>query len=164
MAISLFSQDFLNFNFQPQMQFLGRSLSSCTDTLCPVDIDETTNNTLLKMDLPGVSADNIKVDIKDGLLTVSGVRNYDKDYGYFERSHGKFSRSFRIGDTTDISNVSASLDQGVLTIIIPKIESESYSIPVHENSKEHNNPVDLSVEHSDKNNPRRSPRNRGKCN
>ena len=113
------------------------------------------------MDLPGVSADNIKVDINDNLLTVSAVRNNEqRDNGYFERSYGTFSRSFRLGDMSDTSNVSASLNQGVLTIIVPKIESESYSIPVVNNSAESNEPVDLSVERSNEHNLRRSPRNR----
>lgn len=161
MSISLFSNDFMNFHFQP-MRFLGHSFGSRIDPFCPVDIDDNTDNTSLKMDLPGVSADNIKVDINDNLLTVSAVRNNEqRDNGYFERSYGTFSRSFRLGDMSDTSNVSASLNQGVLTIIVPKIESESYSIPVVNNSAESNEPVDLSVERSNEHNLRRSPRNRG---
>ena len=123
MSISLFSNDFMNFHFQP-MRFQDTLLVQI-DPFCPVDIDDNTDNTSLKMDLPGVSADNIKVDINDNLLTVSAVRNNEqRDNGYFERSYGTFSRSFRLGDMSDTSNVSASLNQGVLTIIVPKIESD----------------------------------------
>lgn len=85
----------------------------------------------IDVDLPGVSKDNIKVDIHKGVLTVSGERKTkneikEEEYYKVETSFGKFSRSFNLPDNADIENVEALSDNGVLEVIIPKLSEEKH--------------------------------------
>lgn len=80
------------------------------------------------VDLPGVKKENISVDIKDGLLTISGERSFkeevkEEDYYKVETRFGKFSRSFNLPDNIDIENIDASSENGVLEVVIPKVEN-----------------------------------------
>lgn len=136
-----------------------------------VDINDSPDTITFTMDVPGVSSNNINVLVNDGLMTISGTRSYDKSIvegGYFERSYGNFSRSFRLGELADGSNVSAALDRGVLTLTVPKFESESYVVPVLDNVPvEQSDPweaaavaTDLPVDNSTQSSLRRSKRNR----
>ena len=103
------------------MPRLGASELSQTDTVY-----------LLKMDLPGVTGDDLKVQVKDHghLLTVSGER---KSTCPHSRSYGKFSRSFRLNDDADSEHLTAELVDGVLTVSVPKKElsvPEVLDVPV----------------------------------
>ena len=78
------------------------------------------------IDLPGVKKEDIKVDLKDNVLTVSGERNFkeevrEEDYYRVETRFGKFSRTFTLPDDADIENIDASSENGVLEIVIPKL-------------------------------------------
>lgn len=78
------------------------------------------------VDLPGVKKEDIRVDLKENVLTISGER-YTKeevkqeDYYRIETRFGKFSRSFTLPDDADIENIDASSDNGVLEVVIPKL-------------------------------------------
>lgn len=77
-------------------------------------------------DLPGVKKEDIKVDLKENILTISGERRYKEevkheDYYRVETRFGKFSRSFTLPDDADIENIDASSDNGVLEIVVPKL-------------------------------------------
>jgi HSP20 family protein len=81
------------------------------------------------VDLPGVKKEDIKVDIKENVLTISGERHSkeevkEKDYYRMESSFGKFSRSFTLPDNADVENIEASSDNGVLEVVIPKMASK----------------------------------------
>lgn len=81
------------------------------------------------VDLPGVKKEDIKVDVKENVLTISGERHSkeeikEKDYYRMESSFGKFSRSFTLPDNADIENIEASSDNGVLEVVIPKMASK----------------------------------------
>lgn len=81
----------------------------------------------VEVDLPGVKKDDIKVDIKDNVLTISGERKTkkevkEKDYYKMESSYGKFQRSFTLPENTDIENVEANSKDGVLEVVIPKLD------------------------------------------
>ncbi len=81
----------------------------------------------LDIDLPGVKKEDIKVDIKDGRLTISGERNFkdevkEEDYYRVETSFGKFTRSFDLPENIDLENIEASSENGVLEVVIPKLE------------------------------------------
>ena len=78
------------------------------------------------VDLPGVKKEDIKVDLKENVITVSGERRHkeeinEKDYYRLETRFGKFSRSFTLPDDADIENIDASSDNGVLEVVIPKL-------------------------------------------
>lgn len=81
------------------------------------------------LDLPGVKKEDIKVDVKNGQLLVSGERHFkeevkEEDYYKVETRFGKFSRTFNLPDNIDIENIDAKSDNGVLEVVIPKIEEK----------------------------------------
>lgn len=83
----------------------------------------------IEVDLPGVKKEDIKVDIKDNALTISGERKFkeeikEEDYYKIETSIGKFSRTFTLPEDADIENIDAKNENGVLDIVIPKMKKE----------------------------------------
>jgi HSP20 family protein len=81
----------------------------------------------IDVDLPGVKKENIDIDVKDNRLTISGARDIkeevkEEDYYKVETSFGKFQRVFTLPDNVDMENITASSDNGVLEVVIPKIE------------------------------------------
>ena len=95
----------------------------------PVDIYETGDGVVLKVELPGVNKDDVSVEVKDNVLTLKGERLLNpeiKDENYYrkERSFGKFNRSFSLQETIKPDLIKASFKNGVLTIEIPRPEEE----------------------------------------
>ena len=83
----------------------------------------------IEVDLPGVKKEDIKVDIKENALTISGERRFkeevkEEDYYKIETSIGKFTRTFTLPDDADVENIDAKNENGVLDIIIPKVKKE----------------------------------------
>ncbi|MBF0587741.1 MAG: Hsp20/alpha crystallin family protein [Magnetococcales bacterium] len=92
-----------------------------------VDIREDENQIMIQADVPGMTQEDIKVNVDNGQLTISGERKFtdieNKDsYHRIERPYGHFSRSFQLPNTTDTSHISASYNNGVLVVILPKLE------------------------------------------
>ncbi len=92
-----------------------------------MDLAETEDELVLSADLPGMSEDDIEIEIKDRVLTISGERggsSEEKDRGYHrvERSFGRFSRSLNLPAGIETDRVAASFDRGVLEVRIPKPE------------------------------------------
>lgn len=90
-----------------------------------VDIEETADAYIIHADVPGVKAEDIEINVENGLLEISGERKLEKaveERGVrrFERVFGKFYRSFRLPESADIENIKAKTDHGVLTVIVPK--------------------------------------------
>ena len=91
----------------------------------PMDLVETEDHLVLKADLPGLSEDDVEIEVKDGVLTVSGERSAEheqKGEGYHrvERSFGRFSRSLTLPQGTNADKVDASFENGVLEVRVPK--------------------------------------------
>ena len=90
-----------------------------------------------KAELPGVDKKDISVDVKDGILTLSGERTYEnevKEGNYYrkERAFGKFNRSFALPEGLDPEKIDADYKDGVLKIAIPKPEEKKpRKIAVH---------------------------------
>ena len=92
----------------------------------------------VEVDLPGVKKEDINVDLKEDVLTISGERKSkseinEKDYYKQECSYGKFQRSFTLPDDTDLENIEANSEDGVLEVVIPKlkkVEKETKKIEV----------------------------------
>ncbi len=83
----------------------------------------------IEVDLPGVKKEDIKVDIKDNTLTISGERKFkdevkEDDYYKIETAIGKFSRTFTLPEDADVENIDAKSENGVLDIVIPKVKKE----------------------------------------
>jgi len=81
----------------------------------------------IDVDLPGVSKDDVEVSVDKNVLTISGKRENRSevkkdDYYRVESAYGKFSRSFTLPENVDIENIRAASEDGVLEVIIPKLE------------------------------------------
>lgn len=94
------------------------------------DIYEENNNYHIEVDIPGFDKKDISVEVKDGYLTISAVKNNvveDKDskrnYIRRERVYGKYERSFYVGDL-DEDKINAEFNNGMLKIVVPKKEKQ----------------------------------------
>ena len=95
----------------------------------PVDIYETSDGIVLKIELPGINKEDVSVEVKDNVLTLKGERLLDpeiKDDHYYrkERSFGKFNRSFSLQEPITPDLIKAGFKDGVLTVEIPRPEEE----------------------------------------
>ena len=93
----------------------------------PVDINEDNVSFILTADIPGLSKSEIDISVENNTLKLSGAREHKNtdegtEYHYQERNHGKFFRSFKLPLTVDENNISAAFKNGILTVILPKIE------------------------------------------
>ena len=90
-----------------------------------VDICEETDRFLLHADIPGVKREDVEITLEDGVLTVTGNRDSEQEetregFHRRERVHGTFMRRFTLPDTVNTETISASVNDGVLEIGIPK--------------------------------------------
>ena len=92
-----------------------------------VDIVEENDKVLIKADMPGFEKSNIKVVVNDGLLTIEGTRQEERDekrtgFVRSERFVGNFARSFNLPAWADASKIDANYKNGVLEVTVPKTE------------------------------------------
>lgn len=90
-----------------------------------VDIREEKDAVLLSAELPGVSMDNVHVELENGILTISGEKTsetVENEAGIYrsERVYGEFKRAFRVPDTVDADKIAAEYVNGVLKLTLPK--------------------------------------------
>jgi HSP20 family protein len=90
-----------------------------------MDLVEKGDRLELRADLPGMSEDDVDIEIKDGVLTISGERKAEEEetregYRRVERAFGSFIRSVTLPETVDPNDVKADFENGVLEIEIPK--------------------------------------------
>jgi HSP20 family protein len=91
----------------------------------PADIYETDDSIVLKVELPGVDIKNVKVEIKENVLTLSGERRFTKNlkeehFHRMESCYGTFLREFNLPKVVDEKGIKANLKDGVLEIRVPK--------------------------------------------
>jgi HSP20 family protein len=94
----------------------------------PVDIYETDDALVMKAELPGLSKDDIHIEMKDNTLVIRGERKREdevKEGGYHrtERVYGAFQRSFLLPTTVDQEKVRASYKDGVLELRLTKVQA-----------------------------------------
>ncbi len=92
-----------------------------------VDIAEDEKEYLIKVELPEVQKDDVKVTVESGTLTISGERKAEKEekgrkFHRVERYYGRFERSFTIPDDAEADNVKAEFKDGVLRVHLAKSE------------------------------------------
>jgi HSP20 family protein len=90
-----------------------------------MDLVETGEHFVLTADLPGISENDVNIEVENNVLTVSGERkteHQEKHAGYYrlERATGAFSRSLTLPEGIDADAVKATFDNGVLEVRIPK--------------------------------------------
>ena len=79
--------------------------------------------------MPGIKKENVKIELSKGYITISTENNNEveekeKNYIRKERHYGSFTRSFYVGDKVEMDDINASMDNGILSITVPKEESE----------------------------------------
>jgi HSP20 family protein len=98
----------------------------------PVDIAEEKEEFVLRAELPGVAKENLKVEVKERRLTLSGEKKNAwegrvgeaprGEYRYAETGHGAFSRTFELPRNVQGDAIKAEFKDGVLTLRIPKVQ------------------------------------------
>jgi HSP20 family protein len=96
-----------------------------TRWLPATDLIETDDQFVLRADLPGLSEEDVKVELEDNVLTISGERKAEHEAsneGFYrlERAYGAFQRSLTLPEGVDGDKVTANFDRGVLEVRIPK--------------------------------------------
>lgn len=133
-----FRRGFKHFDsFLDQFLESGKSLVN-TDFTPSVNTREGEHAYHVEVDLPGVNKDDINVDVKDNVVTISGERKTkeetkEEDYYKVESSYGKFERSFTLPEDVDVENIHAESEDGVLEVVIPKfakVESKAKKIEI----------------------------------
>jgi len=82
----------------------------------------------VEVDLPGIKKEEVDIELEDNTLIISGERKVkneikENDYYKIESSFGKFSRSFSLPENVDVENIHAESQNGVLEVLIPKLET-----------------------------------------
>jgi HSP20 family protein len=105
-----------------------------------VDLLETDKGLELKADLPGISKDDIKLEIVDDMVMLKAEKRQEKEekdeekqYHLVERAHGSYMRRFRLPFAIDEDAVEARHDDGVLTVVLPRskaAEAARKTIPI----------------------------------
>ena len=90
-----------------------------------VDVSETDDEIFVKVEIPGVSAEDVDISVDDNHLIISGekrqeVAEKDRNYCCIERSYGSFRRSLALPSGAKVESITASSRDGVLSILIPK--------------------------------------------
>jgi len=91
------------------------------------DVVENKDAILIKVELPGMTEKDIRVEMENGLLTINGERKVEKErtekgYKHIERTYGKFLRTFTLPPNVDYTKITAAYVNGLLELEIPKKE------------------------------------------
>jgi len=106
---------------------LGEGAAAGSAWTPAVDIFDTAEAIILKAELPGLSPDDIDIEVDDNVLTIKGERRFEDKveegrYYRLERAYGQFSRSVTLPQGVKADEISATFDQGVLQVRVPKAD------------------------------------------
>ncbi|XP_075490808.1 18.2 kDa class I heat shock protein-like [Primulina tabacum] len=108
----------------------GKSRDASAFTAARIDWKETPEAHVFKADLPGLKKEEVKVEVEEGrVLLISGERISEKEekndkWHGLERSSGKFLRRFRLPEGAKMDEIKAAMENGVLTVTVPKEEAK----------------------------------------
>jgi HSP20 family protein len=90
------------------------------------DIYETNDALNVVLEMPGVDKNSVDIRVEDGVLKIEGRLDFSKYEGlqplYTEYNVGHYSRSFRLSSKIDQNKIAAELNDGVLSLVLPKVE------------------------------------------
>jgi HSP20 family protein len=90
------------------------------------DIYETNDALNVVLEMPGVDKNSVDIRVEDGVLKIEGRLDFSKYQGlqplYTEYNVGHYSRSFRLSSKIDQNKIAAELNDGVLSLVLPKVE------------------------------------------
>ncbi len=91
------------------------------------DVIENKDSYFIKAELPGVNKNDVKITVRENILTIKGEKNAEKEekdhnYHRIERSYGGFERSFSLPNNVKGDKIDAAYKDGVLTVTLPKVE------------------------------------------
>jgi HSP20 family protein len=91
-----------------------------------VDIYETQDAVTILAEMPGVGKEGVEIDLEDGTLTIKGFRTDQKNEGETmllqEFESGSYMRKFSVAETIDQGKIEAKMADGILTLVLPKVE------------------------------------------
>jgi HSP20 family protein len=104
------------------MRTAGNGGNRVTGFTPPVDVVETQDEYLVKLDLPGVKADDVNVEVNENVLSISGSRVVEEtgQAQLVERPYGSFVRTLTLPQGVDSDSIEAGYQDGVLELRIPK--------------------------------------------
>ena len=108
-----------------EMGLLARGMPSEQGFIPRVEVKETKDAYVLRADLPGIKEADVEIAVTGNRITISGTREVEdvrenERYYTFEREYGTFARSFTLPDGADTEHVRAEMNNGVLTVTVPK--------------------------------------------
>jgi len=118
---------------------VARDESTTKNWIPLANISESENEYLIRIEIPDVKKEDVKIAVSDGIITISGERKWEsEDQGEnairVESVYGAFARSFVLPDYADANGIHAETKDGVLRIRVPKTKtkkSEPVAIEVH---------------------------------
>ena len=109
--------------------FFGLDRNAKYNEVMKTDIIDHDGSYEMKVDMPEIKKDDIKMSLNDGYLTIEAKveKNTDENDKYIrkERYYGEYSRSYFVGDGVTEDDIDAKLENGVLTLNIKKVEKEA---------------------------------------
>lgn len=114
----------------------GWATFSEIDATPRMDIRETADAVEITAELPGISEKDVKVALSDNMLTISGEKSSEKEttekeYRLSERTYGSFSRTVTLPAGVDVEKIKATMSDGVLKLVAPKVPAaQAKTIPI----------------------------------
>jgi HSP20 family protein len=131
-------------SFWPSFHWPRRFAALRTAAWAPeIDVFEKNNRLITRVDLPGLKKDDVKIEVTDGYLAISGERKSEaeeKKDNYFrcEREYGSFYRAVPLPEGVRAEDITATFADGVLEVSVPlpvKAEAKPRRVEIHESAK-----------------------------
>jgi HSP20 family protein len=108
-------------------EFFGQALPEAMSWSPAVDIVDGDGELLLTAELPGMTRDDVQIQVQEGVLTLKGEKKEEKEekgaeYRVWERSYGAFERTFTLPRSIDADRIAAEFGNGMLSVHMPKME------------------------------------------
>ena len=124
------TSDSLNSLLKPFSGFFDNNYS-----VMRTDVKSNDKEYTLSVDLPGIDKNNIDISLQDGYLTIEAVRNNEEtekdensNYVFRERTYGRMSRTFYVGEGIREENIKAKYENGIWTVVVPKYKEEEKAL------------------------------------